>query len=626
MACSILRLCGFLLVHVSVVAASDSLDIFDFPQNYESLLYHTRQVPEAEWPSNFIMSLYTTADAISSLKTGDMSVLSSLASKGTEWLPEEELVAFIFENNLCDALELLLKRCFKFQPSVENLDAAAEKGHVEMLKITATNCPMARPSAIGIDRAIIAGHVAIMQLIAAKTPNYFNYHQEALDAARRGHLDILKWISEAKGILPSYLGISHAALSGHLEVVEWLFGKNPHILPTLLSIEAAAQNKHYKVVQWYSENRRTLPAIHHFVVNGLFGIADWLHSKSDGNYPNQGTINEAFIKGDVQIISWLSRKRPEIGPDSRSILDAVKRGHEASLIWLLQNSPKCLLVPQVIDALIARGTWFLVDNLLDLNRNWIPSQSNVDRIIKSGRVMTLARLFRLSSLCEPSMKSVNEAALCGHVGSLHLIYERFPGTLPDASTISSLYTNGKRDVIHFIYTVVPKFKTSQLNFNAAALNGHANLLEYCHSKDKNLLPDLTTIAHAKMKGHNRVEEWFFHLFDDKQPMKALPKIRIDSISNQTILLTVKEAKLRIELLATQVLASTTQADAIKTRRKAQEDEGRPVQTNTTTNIRAGAPLRNPSLMEALSLGGRSETANMENQQPQAVNLGVAGLA
>ncbi|PJF16797.1 Ankyrin repeat [Paramicrosporidium saccamoebae] len=264
----------------------------------------------------------------------------------------------------------------------------------------------------------------------------------------------------------------------------------------------ATAKGHLDIVEWFWENNKSVPTIHQLVFQGLFKTADWLHSKSDGKYPDQNAINEAIEQGRCHVLKWISGKNARIFPKEQHILRAILHGYEGSLFWILKNSPKRLFSPTIFDSLASSGHWAFIENMLGLNIIWKPSQSNVDIVVRSGRVTTLVKLLKIPQLLRPSNDSINAVARFGHVESLHLIHEHFSDALPDARTIAALYTSGQLEVIRFLYAVVPNFKTTRVEMNAAANNGHVKVLEYCHSRNLGLLPKkhiATTTDHVHVR-------------------------------------------------------------------------------------------------------------------------------
>jgi hypothetical protein len=218
--------------------------------------------------------------------------------------------------------------------------------------------------------------------------------------------------------------------------------------------------------------------------------------------------------------------------------------------------------PQTLKALTAHNYWYIVESLLGLKTlAWTPSQANVDCILESGRIMTLAKLFLLPQPCCPSHASINNAALLGHVESLFLVHDKCDGALPEAVVFPQLYARGKLETIQFLYTVSPTFKTSQLDFNTAAVNGHVRILQYCHLRDDNLLLDLTTVACAKMNGYYDVEEWFILILEGMQAAGSLPEIRMKNDSDQTMGLGLVPAQVKLvtEALMGQHLYNTARS-------------------------------------------------------------------
>jgi hypothetical protein len=196
------------------------------------------------------------------------------------------------------------------------------------------------------------------------------------------------------------------------------------------------------------------------------------------------------------------------------------------------------------------------------------------------------------------------------------VHERFPGTLPDEFTISALYTSGKRDVIHFIYTVLPTFKTSQLNFNAAALNGHVVVLDYCHSQEETLLLTPTIVACARMKGYYLVEEWHSDLLGNMQVVRNLAEIEMANRLDQSTRLMPTQVKPTSLSLTRQVSTSTTRNEitdkTVSQKRRGRDEYLEERSVRVKTNSHAGANPGNQASLNAYPLDDGAGAANAED--------------
>ena len=161
-----------------------------------------------------------------------------------------------------------------------------------------------------------------------------NYFSSTL-AAEDGHLDILEWLSEKKGILPDKWGANRAAANEHIEVLEWL--EKREILPNEEAAIYAAESGHLKVLEWL-EKREILPdknGANDAVENGHINVLEWL--KKRRIFPDGQRVNRAARDGHLDILEWLWLEKG-ILPDIMGTNLAAEQGHIDILEWLSQPS------------------------------------------------------------------------------------------------------------------------------------------------------------------------------------------------------------------------------------------------------------------------------------------------
>ena len=72
-------------------------------------------------------------------------------------------------------------------------------------------------------------------------------------AAKKGHLEIVKWLHENRTEGCTTAAMNCAARNGHLEVVKWLH-ENRTEGCTEWAMDLAAENGHLDVVKWLNDN------------------------------------------------------------------------------------------------------------------------------------------------------------------------------------------------------------------------------------------------------------------------------------------------------------------------------------------------------------------------------------
>lgn len=154
-------------------------------------------------------------------------------------------------------------------------------------------------------------------------------------ATEFGNLDVLQWLYNSRGILPSQTltgkvssqedcleiyqwmhktgigtwsthDMDDAASRGHFDVVVWLY-EHRNARCTAKAMDGAASNGHLEVVQWLHINRNescTPSAIDLAACNGHLAIVQWLHENCE--HPCRDTTFEsASSGGHLEVVMWL---------------------------------------------------------------------------------------------------------------------------------------------------------------------------------------------------------------------------------------------------------------------------------------------------------------------------------
>ncbi|TDH68359.1 hypothetical protein CCR75_003476 [Bremia lactucae] len=178
--------------------------------------------------------------------------------------------------------------------------------------------------------AALAGHLHLVQRLSRRNPKKFQRCcQEAMDsAAEFGHLDVVQWLHHNRQEGCTTDAMDMAACNGHLEIVQWLH-ENRKEGCTRNAIDFAAQRGHLKVVQWLHYNR--LEGATHYA------------------------IDNAASYGHLDVIKWLHNHRHE-GCSQSAVLNAISAGHEHVARWLVLNRKRdCVGKMSFVEYVAGRG-------------------------------------------------------------------------------------------------------------------------------------------------------------------------------------------------------------------------------------------------------------------------------
>ncbi|OWY97630.1 hypothetical protein PHMEG_00031794 [Phytophthora megakarya] len=201
-------------------------------------------------------------------------------------------------------------------------------------------------------------------------------HKEALfKAASHGHLHIVKWLHEEKGVSldgewlettmsDSYVKIpmdvikyfhqstanfvprcamDAAVESGRVEFAEWVWvNSNARIPCSQQAIDLAARRGSLEMVQWLHEHySRKLGSgtMHYAAENGHLEVVKWLHqNRSEGC--RDATMARAALQGNLEIVKWLHSNRNEHF-NLDGVMDAIAaNGYLDVLQWFHEHRDK----------------------------------------------------------------------------------------------------------------------------------------------------------------------------------------------------------------------------------------------------------------------------------------------
>lgn len=267
-------------------------------------------------------------------------------------------------------------------------------------------------------------------------------------ATEFGNLDVLRWLHNSRGILPSQaltgkvssqqdclsiyqwmhqLGIGtwsssdmdDAASRGHLDVVQWLHSYWSARC-TARAMDGAASNGHLETVQWLHMNRaedcNTITAIDLAACNGHLPIVRWLHENR--MYPcRDSTFESACAGGHLEVVMWLyehcikrctSRRRQlhlsGTGPKRKASIDVLR--------WLHLHSTPSHNGRQSLDYMVHEG---------DIRGMMRIAARQCDLLLLDF----LYEHYEIDTDQVILVISESELSHCGHLGVVQWFYERY---------------------------------------------------------------------------------------------------------------------------------------------------------------------------------------------------------
>ena len=204
-------------------------------------------------------------------------------------LPGELLIGIVA---LCDAFTLMMLEC-----TCKSLRAEVAARMVG--KVRETPKPKLWMSACESGRLEV-----LKYLHESGTPGGGSHGYLIMDlAARKGHLDVLRWQHANRQEGCSKDAMNCAAGNGHLDVVQWLH-ENRGEGCTTSAMDHAAHNGHLVVVKWLHENRRegcSTWAMDYAARNGHLNVVKWLHENRQ-----EGCTAWAIERNrHLDVVQWL---------------------------------------------------------------------------------------------------------------------------------------------------------------------------------------------------------------------------------------------------------------------------------------------------------------------------------
>lgn len=151
-------------------------------------------------------------------------------------------------------------------------------------------------------------------------------HTTAPDwAARKGHLQLLRWLLHDESEVCTTYAMDFAARNGHFEVLRWLHNRGE--MCTDAAANWAAFQGHTRILSWlyaHTPARCCELATMHAAGRGDMEMLEWLHHQNVCCTPS--AANFALANGHTCVLAWLATKGcdPSVTKEDISTLERIK--------------------------------------------------------------------------------------------------------------------------------------------------------------------------------------------------------------------------------------------------------------------------------------------------------------
>lgn len=239
--------------------------------------------------------------------------------------------------------------------SIETLEFAAERGHLEVVKLIVENQTKKGMSQVAITAAARHGQYGVVKYLVESHATQLVAPCVIDCAAAGGYLDIVKYLHEhLSGGCCSAETIANAAAIGHLEMVKFLSeNRTEGCAPDAL--DRAARNGHLEVVKFLHDKYHlqcTSSAMDEAAANGDTDLVKFLHHTCGTNCTTDA-MDRAAENGHLEIIELLHFYRKE-GCTANALNLAAMRGHIDVVVFLSEYRPECDIILGLKEAAVHR--------------------------------------------------------------------------------------------------------------------------------------------------------------------------------------------------------------------------------------------------------------------------------
>eukprot|EP00752_Nemacystus_decipiens_P007448 g6657.t1 len=374
----------------------------------------------------------------------------------------------------------------------EDANLAAELGHLQLMKQMKAGF---RYSVDAMDRAAKRGHVDVLEFLWQQGQECTT---EAIDgAAKEGHLEAVIWLSRNTNTGATKAAMDSAAANGHLSVVEWLHHNRCEGC-TVSAMNWAAENGHLSVVKWLHHNRQegcTTAAFDRSAMNNHVDVVLWLtryrteggtesalqwavsrgHTK--GHECTTNAMDWAAAFGQTEAVRWLSENRTE-GCTKDAMDHAAAGGHLDTVKWLHENRREGCTRYALTDA--AGNGHMETVRWLHLNRDEGCGRRAMDDAAANGHLEIVRWLHNnRSEGC--SREAMERAARNGHLDVVEFLHDI--GATCTSTAIHLAQVHGHHEVYHLLNTMYPGKATLMDAFSDPTVVAEQEMVEQDKSLD-----------------------------------------------------------------------------------------------------------------------------------------------
>jgi len=300
----------------------------------------------------------------------------------------------------------ILNNCY-IQGSANN---AAKNGHIKLIKWFEKNYKIL-PNTKGANSAVENRYYEVVQFLAER--GIYPNTEGANAAAKNGDLIMINYLIYSLKVIPDNTGADKAAENGHLDMLKLLKKYNKYLIPSLEGANRAAKNGHVHILNWIEKQSKK----QHYTL-----------------LPDQKGASMAAEYGHLNVIQWLEKRK--VFPDAYGAFRAVKNGYKNILDYL----EKLNILPYDYAANLA-----CKHNKLDIldwleKRGILPNKNEgLSLAAESGHLDAIQWLEEHNIF--PDVCIANKAAEKGHIHILEYLekkYEILPNGLYYAMTSERL--------------------------------------------------------------------------------------------------------------------------------------------------------------------------------------------
>ena len=186
------------------------------------------------------------------------------------------------------------------------------------------------------------GHLDVVKWLRSQNPPYPWDGLTCSDAASKGHLAVVKCLRSLDPPCPwGEWACPNAARNGHLDVLKWLRSQDPPCPWGVETCRAAARNGHLDVLKWLRSQDPPCPwdkwVCHYAAVNGHLDVLKWVRSQDPPCPWNEWACYYAAEKGHLDVLKWLRSQNPPCPWNEGTCFYAARNGHLDVLKWLIDN-------------------------------------------------------------------------------------------------------------------------------------------------------------------------------------------------------------------------------------------------------------------------------------------------